>query len=234
MNDRAQRLRITFAREEEQKYITHLDLMRAWERILKRAEIPVTLSQGYTPRPRIALAAPLAVGVTSECELLELICAERISVTELADRLRPQLPRGIRILAVREIAIGLPSLQSLVRAVEYVVEVADGRSHNAWQEAIDGLLSRQEIPWEHQRGDEVRRYDLRPLVLGIELLRAEDGKATLRLRLRSDESGTGRPEQVTRALGVAAEPLAIRRTRLQVEEPSLARAAYRAAGRLED
>ena len=238
MATRVQRLRLTFARDDGLKYITHLDVMRAWERALRRAQLPVAYSEGFTPRPRIAIAAPLAVGVTSECELLELFCSERIPLARVQHDLPPQLPNGIRLLRVDEVPLGLPSLQSLMRAAEYDVEVEDARSPQAWQQAMAELLGREAIPWEHQRGDEVRRYDLRPLILGIELLPVGAGAAgsrrALRLRLRSDERGAGRPEQVTRALGLTVEPVRIHRTRLEIEEPAIARTAYRAAGRRAD
>ena len=58
---KVQRLRVTFTRGEQVKYITHLDLMRFWERALRRAEIPVAYSEGFSPHPQLALAAPLAV-----------------------------------------------------------------------------------------------------------------------------------------------------------------------------
>lgn len=273
MNDKALRLRITFARDDAQKYITHLDLMHAWERALRRANVPLTLSQGFNPRPRIALAAPLAVGVTSVCELLEIFCTKRISSEDLFDGLVTQLPAGIRVLSVEEVPVGLPSVQSLVRAAQYRVDVPDDRSEQEWRHAIDTLLALDELPWEHQRGDETRHYDLRRLIFAIELVGFSDGpadaaadgatgaaagtaddtaaddtaddtadeevdgvgrRAQLHLRLRNDESGSGRPEQVTRALGAQQEPWRIHRVALDIEQPSIARAAYSAAGRAED
>ncbi len=256
MNEKALRLRITFARDDAQKYITHLDLMHAWERTLRRANVPLTVSQGFNPRPRIALAVPLAVGVTSACEILEIFCTERISSQTLLADLATQLPSGIRVLSVEEVPVGLPSVQSLVRAAQYRVDVPDDRSEQEWRHAIDALLARDELPWEHQRGDETRHYDLRRLIFAIEFIGLTDGvaghasqdvaddaddaavdpvpTAQLHLRLRNDESGSGRPEQVTRALGAQHEPSRIHRVALDIEQPSVARAAYSAAGRAED
>ena len=234
MSAKVQRIQITFGRDDSLKYLAHLDLMRTWERVLKRAAIPMAYSEGFSPRPRIAIGAPLPVGVTSECELMDLICAERIALDALQGAIAGQLPDGLRLLAAREIPMGWPSLQSLVRAAEYEVVVDDPRPPNAWQEAIDALLARDTIPWEHQRGEETRRYDLRPLLQEIAVIETRAGRATLRLVLRNDERGSGRPEQVTRALGAGEEPSRIHRRRLDVDEPALGRAAYRAAGRMAD
>jgi radical SAM-linked protein len=234
MSERVQRIRITFARDDAQKYITHLDVMRAWERVLNRAAVPVSYSEGFTARPRIALAAPLAVGVTSECEILELYTSRRVSPQELVADLAAQLPIGLTISSAAEVPIAWPSLQSMLRAVVYLVTVTDSRSVAEWQNAIDGLLAQPTISWQHQRGDELRQYDLRPLIHDIELLDVVESSATLRLRLRSDETGSGRPEQVTKALGVESEPDRIHRICLELDQPSVARTAYRAAGRPAD
>ena len=70
------------------------------------------------------------------------------------------------------------------------------------------------IPWEHKRDTGVRQYDLRPLVLGLELGDWEEGEMTVRMRLRMGESGAGRPEQVMAALGLQDAITSIHRTRL--------------------
>ena len=66
-----QRLRLTFSRGEELKYISHLDLMRLWPRAIGRADMPLVYYQVFSPHPRLSLAAPLAVGVTSSGELMD-------------------------------------------------------------------------------------------------------------------------------------------------------------------
>ena len=226
-----QRITITFARDEEQRYITHLDLMRAWERILRRARLPVARSQGFSPRPRIALAAPLAVGVTSNCELLDVLLEERRTVAEVAEAIALQLPVGLRLIALEETPLGRSSLQSLLRAAEYVVEVEEPRPTEDLQAAIAELLARDELLWEHQRGDELRCYDLRALIFDLAALSLDPGHARITMRLRADERGSGRPEQVTAALGIAAPPRRIHRTRLDLEQPKTAGAVRQAAGR---
>ncbi len=230
MTEKVQRLRLTFARDDAARYITHLDVMRMWERVLKRADMPVAYSEGFSPRPRIALAAPLAVGMTSACELLELTMAARVPLQRPRSDLPPQLPHGFRLLDVQEVPLGLPSLQSMLRSASYEVDVPDPRPPQVWRDAITALLARDSIPWQHMRGDELREYDLRPLIFEAELADPPGpGIARLRLRLRNDERGSGRCEQVTRALGAEADPTRIHRLHLEIEEPQIARTAYRTA-----
>jgi radical SAM-linked protein len=92
-----QRLRIRISRREELKYISHLDIMRLWERALHRTSIPLAYSKGYNPRPRISLAAPLPVGVTSEAELMDIWLNKWVSPHLFIDAVSQQLPAGIII-----------------------------------------------------------------------------------------------------------------------------------------
>ncbi|MYG90977.1 MAG: DUF2344 domain-containing protein, partial [Chloroflexi bacterium] len=90
-SDAVLRIHIRFAAEGPLKYVSHLDLMRVWERVFKRARLPLATSHGFSPRPKIALAAPLAVGVTSEAELLDVLLTERVDLAETMHRLSGEL-----------------------------------------------------------------------------------------------------------------------------------------------
>src|SRR4030042_619242 len=107
-----QRLRIRFYRGEEVKFISHLDLMRLWQRALNRAGAPLAYSEGFNPHPRMSLAAPLALGVTSETELMDIILAKWMSPHSFTAAVSRQLPPGIEILQVYQIPLTMPSLQS--------------------------------------------------------------------------------------------------------------------------
>lgn len=215
-SDAVQRLHIRFAAEGPLKYVSHLDLMRVWERVCKRAGLPLATSHGFSPRPKIALAAPLAVGATSEAELLDLLLTARVDIGETMNDLSRELTPGLRILELREGPLKQSSLQSMLRAASYAVEVPDRRSPSEWRLAIDELLARDEIPWSHQRGKETKSYDLRPLILAIELGSVSDGVAALSMHLRNDERGAGRPEQVLLALGATEEPTRLHRTAIEL------------------
>lgn len=213
-----QRLRLTFSRDEELKYISHLDLMRLWQRALCRADIPLVYSQGFSPHPRLSLAAPLAVGVTSSGELIDIFLERRVSPHFFIKAVREQLPSGIDISEVVEVGLGLPSLQSQVRSAEYRVIVETDKKPNEVETALNSLLSSEKLPWQHNRDKEVRKYDLRALVDDLWLIEYHSPEFIIGMRLRCDGSGTGRPEQVLSALGFTAHPKAIHRTRLILEK----------------
>ena len=225
-----QRLRVTFTRGDEMKYVTHLDMMRFWERALRRAGVPVFYSEGFSPHPQIALAAPLAVGTTSDCELLDVFLEQRITPRAFIDALSPQLPPATTIVSAQEAGLTLPSLQADIRAAEYEVDapVPDGCDVDA---AVHRLLDAESIPWEHKRDEDMKVYDLRPLVQEIGVVGREGTSVRLRMLLCNDSTnGAGRPEQVALALGLAL-PTRIHRTRLVLADRSPARDAIRKQGR---
>ena len=117
------RLRLRFKRGPEIKFISHLDIIRLWQRAFRRAGIPLAYSEGFNPHPRISLAAPLALGVTGEAELMDIFVAKQVSPHNLEAAVSRQLPPGMEILQVYQIVTTLPSLQSQIRYAEYMVEV---------------------------------------------------------------------------------------------------------------
>jgi len=209
-----QRLRVRFRRGEEVKFISHLDIIRLWQRAFHRAEIALVYSEGFNPRPRISLAAPLPVGVTSEAELMDIYCTRQVSPHWFTGAVSQQLPPDVEILQVYQIDLGQPSLPSQVRFAEYKVEVETEKEQKDIESAITGLLAVKHLPWQHQRDTGPRNYDLRALIDDLWLIRWHRPHCTLGMRLRCDNSGSGRPEQVALALGFTQYPPSIHRTRL--------------------
>jgi radical SAM-linked protein len=209
-----QRLRLRFGRGEEAKFLSHLDLMRLWERALRRCGLPLAYSEGFTPHPRIALASPLSVGVTSEAEIMDVFLSRWIAPNSFISQVRQQLPHGIELMEAWLAGLNVPSLQSQVRFAEYRVELGIESGTQEIDLAISSLLSAKELPWHHMRDTGTRHYDLRALIDDIWLIDVNDSGYTLGMRLRCDPAGTGRPEQVAKALGSSQRPESIHRTKL--------------------
>ncbi len=209
-----QRLRIRFCRGQEVKFISHLDIMRLWQRALHRAGISLAYSEGFSPHPRISLAAPLPVEVTSQAELMDIICTRWVSPHFFTAAISQQLPPGIKILQVYQVALSMPSLQSQVGYAEYEVEVETEKDQRDTESALTSLLSVKHLPWQHQRDTGRRSYDLRPLIDNLWLIDWHQSYCTIGMRLRCDSSGSGRPEQITAALGFTHHPQSIHRTKL--------------------
>jgi len=188
--------------------------MRLWERTLRRANIPLVYSEGFNPRPRISIAAPLAVGVTGEAELIDVFVTRRVSPHWFTASLGQQLPSGIEILEVYPIDFGVPSLQSQVRYAQYQVVVVTEKGLKYMESAISKLLSVEHLPWHHERDTGRRSYDLRALIDDLWLVDHNHSRYTIGMRLRCDSTGSGRPEQVALALGLTDYPHSIERTNL--------------------
>jgi len=209
-----QRLRLKFGRGEEVQFISHLDVVRYWERAFRRAELPLAYSQGFTPHPRISVAAPLAVGVTSEAELMDVWLNRWMPPQSFVMRVRSQLPQGFDVFEVWGVGLSVPSLQSCLALAEYHVAVMSEKSERDVSAAICSLLQAKKLPWHHSRGDKVHSYDLRALVDDLWVVSYHDALCLLGMRLRCNANGSGRPEQVLLALGFSQLPESIHRTKL--------------------
>ncbi|HID87312.1 MAG TPA: DUF2344 domain-containing protein [Anaerolineae bacterium] len=204
------RLRITFTKLGELKYISHLDLMRLWERALRRARIPVAYSRGFNPRPKITFAAALPLGFASRGEVMDVVLERRLSPHHFVQRVREQLPRGVELLDVEEVHPALPSLQSQVRFAEYRVVVASDESRAEMEARLERLLRAQRLPRRRRR----KEYDLRPLIDALWIEGEAPGGTLIGMRLRVGEGGTGRPDEVLDELGLAERVVSIQRERL--------------------
>jgi radical SAM-linked protein len=162
----------------------------------------------------MSLAAPLALGVTSGAELMDIVLAGFVSPHAFTDSVGRQLPRGIAIDGVFNTALLMPALQSQLRFAEYTVALSTDQTRPDIEAAIAGLLKKDSLPWQHQRDTGPHKYDLRALVDDLWLIDWSEGACRIGMRLRCDTSGSGRPEQVAAALGFFRYPDSIHRTRL--------------------
>jgi len=176
---------------------------------MRRANIPIVYSQGYNPRPRINLASALPLGMTSDCEILDVQLSGSLDVGEVVRSLDAAVPPGIRIIDVSEVLTSMPALQNQLRAAEYLITLLVNIEN--LEQRVKDLLDVDTLP-RNRRGKD---YDLRPLIEEISLERSRDEREQqLSVRLTAREGATGRPEELISALG--GDPLAARyhRTRL--------------------
>jgi radical SAM-linked protein len=157
---------------------------------------------------------PLAIGVTSEAELADIFLDRPISPHFFTAALSQQVPPGIEIVQVYPIPPHQPSLQSQASFAEYAVTIATDQEAKEIEANIAGLLSAEKLPWQHQRDTGTRSYDLRALISDLWLIERRPPYCTIGMRLRCDNSGSGRPEQVALALSFSERPQSIHRTRL--------------------
>lgn len=192
------RLRITFSKTGWLIYSSHLDLMRAWERALRRADLPLAYSGGYNPRPKLQLARALPLGHAGEAEILDVWLESALPVEAVAKMAAPVLPEGLTIKQVRQVDPKAPAMQTRVVGTVYRLTVEWDEPVEEVEARIERVLSADEVIHE-RRG---KRYNLRPLIEALRLTGAEGDRATLRMQLSARPGATGRPEAVLDALGM--------------------------------
>ncbi len=212
--EKCQRLRVTFSKGEEIKYISHLDLFRLWERVLRRAGVPLAYSQGFNPRPKLNLGAPLPVGFSGRNEVMDIWLRRYIAPLYFARRVKRWLPPGLDVVSVEEVYIKLPALQTQVRYAQYRVTFLGDESPPEMQARLDRMLEADSLPHRRKRRGREREYDLRPLIEDL-WIEAGPPHYALGMRLRADSQATGRPDEVLKALGLDDRPHSIERSRLE-------------------
>ncbi|XUX00295.1 MAG: TIGR03936 family radical SAM-associated protein [Dehalogenimonas sp.] len=208
------RLRFQFSRGEKLKFLSHLDMMRLWPRLFRRAGIDLAYSEGFNAHPRLAVAAPLAVGWTGHAELMEVWLDSPLPADSILACLARKLPEDLTLGQGMFVNDEEPSLQSQVRFAEYRVSLPLDRPSPAIEESIINLLGLSTLDWSHRRDDETKHYDLRSQIEDISIENAGEKTISIVMLLKNDPSGSGRPEQVSLALGFKEHPLKIHRTRL--------------------
>src|SRR5262249_25029216 len=154
----ADKVRFRFGKSGHLRWLSHHDLIRTFERILRRAEVPFRSTQGFNPHPRLVIALSLALGVEGRAEAAELELDEVIPPDALRDRLRRQCPPGLEILELARIPV---RSTAQVRGLTYAAEIPADRAA-AVRQRITELLSQAECWIDRRRpsgGANSRRMD---------------------------------------------------------------------------
>ncbi len=192
------KVRLRFAKRGDLRLVSHHDLVRCLERALRRASIPVAVTQGFNPRPKVTFTLSLALGIEGCRESVEIDLAEPMEPAEVLSRLAATSPPGLEWLGV-EPATTPRAAQAA--AVSYRFALPDDRRAAA-SAALADLLAAESRPYARRRPDKdkVVELDLRPFLLDA----AIDPEGVLRFRLKVTNSGAAaRPEDIVDVLGLA-------------------------------
>ena len=171
----AQKLRLRYAKRGPARFTSHRDFGRALERALRRAEIPMAYSSGFSPHPRISYANAAPTSAASEAEYVELGLSEVCDPTKVQAALNEVLPNGFVVL---DIAVARrEALGELLQASEWVLRL-DGAEPGVLAAAVAALLAREELIVERMTKSGMRAFDVRPAVLELTVT----GDDTARLR----------------------------------------------------
>lgn len=162
--------RLMYSKDRSLRWLSHLDLVRAFERGVRRAKAPVAYSEGFNPRPRMSFYSQLAVGMTGEAEPMTIELTRRVNPDEIVCALNGAMPEGITIRSAEEVE-GRKSPE--IRGSEYLVGVV-GAPEPDLSAAVRDLLASESAVVERKKENGSKKVDIRPGVENIEVMRDED------------------------------------------------------------
>ena len=165
------KVRIKFAKTGHMKFVGHLDTMRYFQKAIRRAELPVAFSGGYSPHMIMSFAAPLGVGTTSLGEYFDMELTETVPTKEIEDRLNAVMAEGVSICSARQVEDGKASTaMALVAAADYYVEFRPGKEPEiSWKDKINDFLAQPEIKVMKKTKRSEKEIDIRPFIYKMEL-----------------------------------------------------------------
>jgi radical SAM-linked protein len=206
-----EKVRIRFRKAGDLRFLSHHDLMRAFERMLRRSGLPFRSTEGFHPLPRMTFAAALALGIVGRQEVVDIEFDGPLAVEDVQHRLAAQAPPGLEILSVCAID---PKRGAQVCRAEYFFPV-EAAQHPQLPERIAGLLG-QDACWVERVKPQPRRFNVRPFVRGLSL-----EPHGLVIDLHVTPQGSARPEEVLQLLGLKElflDGSVLERTALELED----------------
>jgi radical SAM-linked protein len=185
------KFRVRFQKTGLLRLVSHHDLMRAFERMLRRANLPFRSTSGFHPKPRIIFALSLPLGVAGLDEIVELELTEHIPAGDVLERMKVQCPAGLDLLSIDEIPL---STTAQVNRAVYRLRVPPERKA-ALRHECASLLAGAEC-WIERRRPDPKKVNIRPYLLD---LRVES--EVLEMELRVTPTGSARADEVVQQLG---------------------------------
>jgi len=194
------KVRLRFEKTGPARHISHLDLMRTFQRVFRRAELPLAYSEGFNPHPYLSAARPLPVGVSSVCELLDLGLTQPMDWDQLPARISRVLPAGLQVL---EAWPARRKFQEIAWAV-YRIELAwDKPRPKQTLEMLTGLFYGRSLPVVKKSKKGMVEIDAAPLTRDVSIISLDERRVVLQAGLAAGETSLG-PGQLPEALLSAA------------------------------
>ena len=168
--------RALFEKVDNARFISHLDLMRLFQRAFKRAGLPLTHTQGFNPRPSVSIALPLSLGAESHCELLDFDLERPVPLEDIRNRLNAALIDGIR---VREVYDNGAKIKYLALLQSRLTLEYDGGIPAGTEAAIGQLFAREALVLEKKNRNGVTQQDIIPMIRNLEISRISEGELRL-------------------------------------------------------
>ena len=169
------KVRVKFCKEGAMKFIGHLDIMRYFQKAVRRAGIDVAYSEGFSPHMIMSFAAPLGVGITSTGEYFDMEIKTPVASAEAVERLNQVMAEGMKVLSFRKVPDGKAGkAMSLVAAADYQVRFRPGMEPcGDWREKAEAFLAQQEIVVLKKTKKNEKEVDIKPFLYAAEIREEE-------------------------------------------------------------
>ncbi len=197
-----QRIRCIFQKTGDLRFLSHLEVMKALSRALRRAQVPMAYSQGYNPQPKLSFALALPVGVEGWRELADIELGVAMAPEELVARVNRHLAPELHLVRAWEVPLTAPSLTPSVREAVYQIALPlngsspEMRARLSSPAVCDEWLSRPSITVSVQRKEKLVDVDVRPHIRELVALPEEGGALRWGLRLKTGQGGSVRPQVI--------------------------------------
>ena len=162
--------RIKFRKYGVLRFIGHLDVMRFFQKLMRRADIPIAFTGGYSPHMIISFASPLGIGLTSDGEYLDIELTAPVDSLEAVKRMNKECAEGIEVISIRQIPDEKKMTgMTILAAADYFVSVKEGTLPENWKEGFSDFMAQKEIRVIKQTKRSEREVDIRPLIYRWEI-----------------------------------------------------------------
>ena len=190
------KVRFKFNKTEKVKFISHLDMMRAFERAFRRAKIKLLYSTGFNPHPKLVFGLPLPVGVTSECEYGEVEIEDSIDAKSFLETLNKSIPEGLRIIEA-SIDDSKDNVMKLVTSAEYRITV---KLIEADESKVEDFFSQEQIFVEKRTKKGMKNIDIKPLIIQYKLSLHQEDTYIINTKVLAGNEQNLRPDLLFKAL----------------------------------
>ncbi|QMS88798.1 TIGR03960 family B12-binding radical SAM protein [Nostoc edaphicum CCNP1411] len=177
---KAQRLRLWFGKQGDMALMSHLDLIRLFDRVVRRAGLPIAFTGGFHPMPRISLATALALGATSSGEIADFELTVPVEIDTFREQLAREMPTDIPIYNVEQIDLKASAATQLLESAEYLITVVALAETTPiqWQNWIDTIKAKEELWYEQiTKSGKSQLINLRDRLFELELVETSNSKA---------------------------------------------------------
>ena len=162
--------RIKFRKYGVLRFIGHLDVMRFFQKLMRRADIPIAFTGGYSPHMIMSFASPLGIGLTSDGEYLDIELTAPVDSLEAVKRMNKECAEGIEVISIRQIPDEKKMTgMTILAAADYLVSVKEGTLPENWKEGFSDFMAQKEIRVIKQTKRSEREVDIRPLIYRWEI-----------------------------------------------------------------